>query len=68
MFERFYRGANGRRAGAGSGLGLAIAAELVRRWGGGVTLADGAGTRIEVSLPQLPILDHPLSETSQTAR
>jgi signal transduction histidine kinase len=64
VFERFYRGSNGRRAGFGSGLGLAIAAELARRWGGSVTLVQAPGTRIEVSLPQLPILDHPLSEIS----
>jgi signal transduction histidine kinase len=64
VFERFYRGANGRRAGSGSGLGLAIADELARRWGGTITLADGPGTRIEASFPQLPIPDHPLVESS----
>jgi two-component system, OmpR family, sensor kinase len=67
VFERFYRGANGRRAGSGSGLGLAIADELVRRWGGTVTLTEAPGTRIEVSFPQLPILDHPLIRTSHGA-
>ena len=30
VFERFYRGANGRRAGGGTGLGLAIVEEIVR--------------------------------------
>lgn len=51
LFERFYRGSAGRRAGPGSGLGLAIVAELVRRWGGSVGLADGTGTRVEIRFP-----------------
>jgi signal transduction histidine kinase len=67
IFERFYRGANGRLAGSGTGLGLAIVDELTRRWGGSVTLAPGQGTRIEVSLPQLPILDRAVTETSLAA-
>jgi signal transduction histidine kinase len=49
VFERFYRGSNGRRLGPGTGLGLAIVAELVARWDGEVTLADGPGTRIQVA-------------------
>ena len=47
LFERFYRGSAGRRAGPGTGLGLAVVSELVGRWGGDVRLADGPGTRIE---------------------
>lgn len=54
IFERFYRGSNGRRLGPGTGLGLAIVAELVERWGGEVTLADGPGTRIQVAFRQTP--------------
>ena len=54
VFERFYRGSNGRRAGAGTGLGLAIVAELARRWHGDVRLLDGAGTRVEASFPTPP--------------
>ena len=46
IFERFYRGSNGRRSGPGTGLGLAIVAELVERWGGEVRLLDGPGTRV----------------------
>jgi two-component system, OmpR family, sensor kinase len=67
LFERFYRGSTGRAAGPGTGLGLAIVEELARRWGGSVALAPGPGTRIEVSLPQLPILDRRLSEPSLIA-
>jgi signal transduction histidine kinase len=49
VFERFYRGANGRRLGPGTGLGLAIVAELVQRWGGEVTLGEGPGTRVQAA-------------------
>jgi signal transduction histidine kinase len=51
IFERFYRGSSGRRAGPGSGLGLAVVAELVRRWDGEVRLVNGAGTSIEATFP-----------------
>jgi signal transduction histidine kinase len=51
LFERFYRGSTGRKAGPGTGLGLAIVAELVQRWGGTVGVVDGPGTRIEIRLP-----------------
>ena len=51
VFDRFYRGANGRRSGPGTGLGLAIVAELVERWNGRVRLVEGRGTRIEASFP-----------------
>ena len=54
VFERFYRGANGRQAGPGTGLGLAIVAELVRRWGGDVRLLDGPGTRVQATFPRVP--------------
>jgi two-component system, OmpR family, sensor kinase len=54
VFERFYRGANGRRAGAGTGLGLAIVAELADRWQGTIRLVDGPGTRVEAVFPRLP--------------
>ncbi|HEY7002768.1 MAG TPA: HAMP domain-containing sensor histidine kinase [Gaiellaceae bacterium] len=47
VFERFYRGANGKQSGPGTGLGLAIVAELVERWGGRVSLDEGPGTRVE---------------------
>ena len=55
VFERFYRGANGRRAGSGTGLGLAIVEELVRRSGGEVRLVDGPGTRVEAVFPPRPV-------------
>ena len=51
IFERFYRGADGRSAGPGTGLGLAIAAELAERWEGRVELLDGPGTRVRASFP-----------------
>jgi two-component system sensor histidine kinase TctE len=54
VFERFYRGANGRKTGPGTGLGLAIVAELANRWGGEVSLADRDGTCIEASFPARP--------------
>jgi two-component system, OmpR family, sensor kinase len=54
VFERFYRGTNGRQAGPGTGLGLAIVAELARRWGGHVRLLDGPGTRVEATFPAAP--------------
>jgi two-component system OmpR family sensor kinase len=54
MFERFYRGSTGKRAGPGMGLGLAIVAELVRRWSGDIELLDGPGTRIRATFPRAP--------------
>ena len=53
VFERFYRGASGRRAGRGTGLGLAIVEEHVRRCGGEIRLVDGPGTRVEAVFPRL---------------
>jgi two-component system sensor histidine kinase BaeS len=52
VFERFWRGSNGR-ATAGSGVGLAVVAELVRAHGGQVTAASepGNGARFSVELP-----------------
>ncbi|CAN5353904.1 hypothetical protein BH20ACT13_BH20ACT13_04620 [soil metagenome] len=55
VFERFYRGASGRRAGVGTGLGLAIVDELVRRWGGEVRLVDAPGARLEAVFPLRPV-------------
>jgi signal transduction histidine kinase len=54
IFERFYRGSAGRRAGPGSGLGLAVVDELVRRWDGQVRLVNGTGTSIEATFPRAP--------------
>ncbi len=53
VFERFFRGAGGRRSTAGTGLGLAIVAELADRWQGEVELLDGPGTRVRASFPAL---------------
>ena len=54
VFERFSRGSAGRSGPSGTGLGLPIARELIRQWGGEVTLAarDGGGTRATIQLPQ----------------
>jgi signal transduction histidine kinase len=51
VFERFHRGKAGRAGPPGTGLGLPIARELMRRWGGDVTLAnrEGGGTAATVS-------------------
>lgn len=57
VFERFYRGTTGQRAGHGTGLGLAIVHDLSHRWGGNVRMTaarDGKGTRFEISLPFEP--------------
>jgi signal transduction histidine kinase len=43
VFERFRRGRAGSAGPPGHGLGLPIARELVREWGGEVTLDDRAG-------------------------
>ena len=51
VFERFFRGSNGRRSGPGTGLGLAIVAELAGRWDGEVVLEDGPGTTVRVTFP-----------------
>ncbi|HEY7255719.1 MAG TPA: HAMP domain-containing sensor histidine kinase [Solirubrobacterales bacterium] len=50
VFERFSRGSAGRNGPSGTGLGLSIARELVRQWGGEVTLAarEGGGTRAAI--------------------
>ena len=43
VFDRFHRGRAGRAGPPGTGLGLPIARELMRRWGGDVTLANREG-------------------------
>ncbi|MBS1869393.1 MAG: HAMP domain-containing histidine kinase [Actinobacteria bacterium] len=58
VFERFHRGAAGRRTPGGTGLGLTIARTLARRWAGDVTIAnraDGAGARALLRLPRLSV-------------
>jgi signal transduction histidine kinase len=56
VFERFYRGVEGRATGPGTGLGLAIVAELAERWGGSVELLDGPGTTVRARF-QAPATD-----------
>ncbi len=53
VFDRFWRGTNGRSA-AGSGVGLAVVAELVRAHHGDVTAASeqGRGAVFTVRLPR----------------
>jgi two-component system, OmpR family, sensor kinase len=55
VFERFRRGRSGRAGPSGSGLGLPIARELVRRWGGDVTIGPrtGGGTVATLQLLKL---------------
>ncbi|MEA2147036.1 MAG: hypothetical protein QOG59_2623 [Solirubrobacteraceae bacterium] len=53
VFNRFHRGRAGLAGPAGSGLGLPIARELMRSWGGDVTLTPrpGGGTIATITLP-----------------
>jgi len=55
-FERFFRGARGRRQhGDGSGLGLAIVRHIAEAHGGGAALTSSpAGTVVRVELPLSP--------------
>jgi signal transduction histidine kinase len=56
LFERFYRGEVGRKAGApGTGLGLAISQEIVEKMGGRITVesvpaTEGSGAAFTVWL------------------
>jgi signal transduction histidine kinase len=56
VFERFRRGSAGRGGPGGTGLGLPIARELIRQWGGDVTLEarEGGGLRASIHLPVGP--------------
>ena len=69
VFNRFHRGRAGAAGPPGSGLGLAIARELMRGWGGEVTIGDrpGGGCTAAVSLPlpahspqNLPVVNPPV--------
>jgi two-component system sensor histidine kinase KdpD len=44
IFDRFYRGLDGRRVGPGSGLGLFVARKIVLALGGGLDLDSNPGT------------------------
>jgi signal transduction histidine kinase len=52
IFERFFRGAAGRKAG-GTGIGLTVVKELVHAHGGEIQLrsAPGKGARFVIRLP-----------------
>jgi OmpR-family two-component system manganese-sensing sensor histidine kinase len=58
VFERYWRGTNGRgaRSRDGTGLGLAIVRAVARRHGGDVTASSepGTGSRFTVTLPSSP--------------
>jgi len=60
LFERFFRGGAGRRAG-GSGIGLAVVRDLVEAHGGEVHLesSERGGASFVVSLPLAPGPDSP---------
>ena len=53
VFERFFRGRQGRVAAPGTGLGLAVVAALAARWGGAIRLVPGGRTRFEVRFPSI---------------
>ena len=55
--EVFQRGARLDESAPGSGLGLSIVDELVRAYGGQVTLADSylGGLRVEIVLPRVEV-------------
>lgn len=57
IFERFARGAHGRRTGSGSGLGLALATENMRAQGGRIWVEDraGGGARFVLELPRVEL-------------
>jgi two-component system sensor histidine kinase BaeS len=57
IFERFFQGGAGRKAG-GTGIGLAVAKELVQSHGGEIKLqsSPGGGARFVVRLPRLQSL------------
>ena len=56
VFERFHRGQTGRAGAPGHGLGLSIARELIREWGGELTIEarDGGGTTAVIVLEAEP--------------
>jgi two-component system, OmpR family, sensor kinase len=64
VFERFYRGAEGRRTSAGTGLGLAIVSELAGRWSAEVAFVDGPGTCIRIAFPAAPADSSPVPNRS----
>jgi len=57
VFERFHRGAAGRRGPSGSGLGLATARTLARSWGGEALLRnrEGGGAVATLELPEVDV-------------
>ncbi|MEI6446264.1 MAG: ATP-binding protein [Actinomycetes bacterium] len=59
IFERFRRGTAGQAVAHGTGLGLAIARDLIRVWGGDVTIRNreegGAAATISLSDTTLPV-------------
>jgi signal transduction histidine kinase len=59
IFRRFHRGRIGREGAPGHGLGLPIARELVRAWGGEITLMprERGGTTAVMTLPPPPTGD-----------
>ena len=63
IFERFYRGVDGRRAGPGSGLGLFVARKIALALGGNLDLDGNAGAaegtvfRLALPVPEHERLD-----------